>query len=183
MEKVSITSEVCNLRMKGIDLMKFLNKKVGNGSNTSFWEEIWRGDKSFKVTFPRVFALESDKKIDVATKMRQNDLGFSLRLPRVWLSSSGEFTVASVRKLIDDRRLGGSNHKTRWICTVPIKINIMAWKVRSDYLPTRLNISRRGIEIQSIMCPCCNKEFDSYDNWLEWLSSLRSNSKRKAILE
>ncbi|GJV11335.1 RNA-directed DNA polymerase, eukaryota [Tanacetum coccineum] len=214
MEKVSITSEVCNLRMKGIDLMKFLNKKVGNGSNTSFWEEIWRGDKSFKVTFPRVFALESDKKIDVATKMRQNDLGFSLRLPRVWLSSSGEFTVASVRKLIDDRRLGGSNHKTRWIRTVPIKINIMAWKVRSDYLPTRLNISRRGIEIQSIMCPCCNKEvessshiffrcpvvrnlyrkisiwwdypyveFDSYDNWLEWLSSLRSNSKRKAILE
>ncbi|GJX77443.1 RNA-directed DNA polymerase, eukaryota [Tanacetum coccineum] len=75
----SITSEVCNLRMKGIDLMKFLNKKVGNGSNTSFWEEIWRGDNSFKVTFPRVFALESDKKIDVATKMRQNDLGFSLR--------------------------------------------------------------------------------------------------------
>ncbi|GJX77447.1 retrovirus-related pol polyprotein from transposon TNT 1-94 [Tanacetum coccineum] len=186
---------------------------------------------------------ESDKKIDVATKMRQNDLGFSLRRsPRDgveleqfnalnlllagtsfslsndrwnWsLVGSGEFNVASVRKLIDDRRLGGSNHKTRWICTVPIKINIMAWKVRSDYLPTRLNISRRGIEIQSIMCPCCNKEvessshiffrcpvvrnlyrkisiwwdypyveFDSYDNWLEWLSSLRSNSKRKAILE
>nr|GEV46523.1 hypothetical protein CTI12_AA518330 [Tanacetum cinerariifolium] len=75
----SITSEVSNLRLKGIDLIKFLNKKVGNGSNTSFWEEIWRGDKSFKVTFPRVFALESDKKIDVATKMRQNDLGFSLR--------------------------------------------------------------------------------------------------------
>nr|GEW75328.1 hypothetical protein [Tanacetum cinerariifolium] len=183
----SITSEVSNLRLKGIDLMKFLNKKVGNGSNTSFWEEIWRGDKSFKVTFPRVFALEYDKKIDVATKMRQNDLGFSLRRSP-WdgveleqfnalnlllvgtslslsndrwnwsLVGSGEFTMASVRKLIDDRRLGGSNHKTRWIRTVPTKINIMAWKVRSDFLP---NISRRGIEIQSIMCPCCNKEVES----------------------
>ncbi|GJV32589.1 RNA-directed DNA polymerase, eukaryota [Tanacetum coccineum] len=186
----SIISEIGSLRIKGVDLMQFLNKKVGSGLKTSFWEESWRGDMSFKAKFPRVFALESDKKIDVATKMSHNDLGFSLRRsPRdgveleqftslnlllagtslslsddrwIWsLVGSGEFSVASARKLIDDSRFGGSSHKTRWIQTVPVKINILAWKVRSDFLPTRLNLSRRGIEIQSISCPCCNKEVES----------------------
>nr|GEW09147.1 RNA-directed DNA polymerase, eukaryota [Tanacetum cinerariifolium] len=60
------------------------------------------------------------------------------------LVGSGEFLVASVRKLIDEHRLGGSSHKTRWIHTVPIKINILAWKVQYDFFPTRLNLSRRG---------------------------------------
>ncbi|GJR57571.1 hypothetical protein Tco_1499733 [Tanacetum coccineum] len=169
----SITTEVNSLRNKGVDLLKFMNKKVGNGIDTSFWEEIWRGDMNFKTKFPRVYALESDKKITVASKMNHNDVGLSLRrAPRdgveleqfnnlnvflagtmlsdsndrwSWsLVGSGKFLVASVRKLIDEHRLGGSSYKTRWIHTVPIKINILAWKVRYDFLPTRLNLSRRG---------------------------------------
>nr|GFA85806.1 RNA-directed DNA polymerase, eukaryota [Tanacetum cinerariifolium] len=51
----------------------------------------------------------------------------------VWsLESSGEFTMASVQKLIDDKWLSGSDNKTRWIKYVPIKINVHAWKVMSD---------------------------------------------------
>ncbi|GJX76949.1 reverse transcriptase domain-containing protein [Tanacetum coccineum] len=38
---------------------------------------------------------------------------------------------------------------------VPIKINIHAWKVRLDCLPTRLNLSSRGLDIPSILCPSC----------------------------
>ncbi|GJX56129.1 MAK10-like protein [Tanacetum coccineum] len=49
-----------------------------------------------------------------------------------------------------------SNVKTRWIREVPIKINILAWKVINDYLPSRFNMSRRGIEVNSISCPLCN---------------------------
>ncbi|GJY62791.1 RNA-directed DNA polymerase, eukaryota [Tanacetum coccineum] len=239
----NITIEVNRLRNKGVDLLSFMNKKVGNGLETIFWEEVWRGDKKFKSRFPRVYALESDKKITVATKMNHNDVGFSLRRsPRdgvemeqfsslnaflegtvlsdsndrwSWsLVGSGEFSVASARKYIDEHRLGGSSHKTRWIKVVPIKINILAWKVRYDFLPTRLNLSRRGIEIQSIICPSCNKEvessnhiffacslvrniyrkiatwwelpyveFDSYEEWLDWLISLRMSSRHKNMLE
>ena len=220
-----------------------MNKKVGNGLETIFWEEVWRGDKKFKSRFPRVYALESDKKITVATKMNHNDVGFSLRRsPRdgvemeqfsslkavlegtvlsdsndrwSWsLVGSGEFSVASARKYIDEHQLGGASHKTRWIKVVPIKINILAWKVRYDFLPTRLNLSRRSIEIQSIICPSCNKEvestnhiffacslvrniyrriatwwelpyveFDSYEQWFDWLISLRMRSRHKNLLE
>nr|GEV17687.1 RNA-directed DNA polymerase, eukaryota, reverse transcriptase zinc-binding domain protein [Tanacetum cinerariifolium] len=60
---------------------------------------------------------------------------------------SGEFSVASTRKFIDNSRLIGSSKKTRWIKMVPIKVNILAWKVQFDLLPTRLNLSRRGVEL------------------------------------
>ncbi|GJT69861.1 RNA-directed DNA polymerase, eukaryota [Tanacetum coccineum] len=80
----------------------------------------------------------------------------------IWsLVGSGEFSVVSMRKFIDDHRLTGSTHKTRWVKVVPIKINVMTWKFRFDFLPTRLNLSRRGLELQSILCPNCNKEVES----------------------
>nr|GEX67208.1 RNA-directed DNA polymerase, eukaryota, reverse transcriptase zinc-binding domain protein [Tanacetum cinerariifolium] len=60
------------------------------------------------------------------------------------LEGSGEFTVTSVKKRIDDFMLPEVSSKTRWIKAVPIKVNVHAWKVKLDGLPTRLNISRRG---------------------------------------
>ncbi|GJY19607.1 RNA-directed DNA polymerase, eukaryota [Tanacetum coccineum] len=66
---------------------------------------------------------------------------------------SCEFFVAFARRLIDDRRLPNVSTKTRWIKVVPIKVNVHAWKVKLDRLPTRLNISRRGMDIDSILCP------------------------------
>ncbi|GJS86962.1 RNA-directed DNA polymerase, eukaryota, reverse transcriptase zinc-binding domain protein [Tanacetum coccineum] len=73
------------------------------------------------------------------------------------LESSGDFSVASVRKLIDDKSIPVVDYKTRWIKYVPIKVNVHAWKVKSDSLLTRFNISRRGIYIDSIMCAICDK--------------------------
>nr|GEX36318.1 RNA-directed DNA polymerase, eukaryota [Tanacetum cinerariifolium] len=72
------------------------------------------------------------------------------------LKSLGEFTVASVRKLIDDKWLPGADNKTRWIKYGPIKINVHAWKVMSDSIPTIFNISRRGISIDSLSCVLCD---------------------------
>ncbi|GJS96942.1 RNA-directed DNA polymerase, eukaryota [Tanacetum coccineum] len=72
------------------------------------------------------------------------------------LSCSGEFTVASVRHFIDDHSLVDSAPKTLWIKVVLKKINIYAGRIKMDNLPTRFNLSRRGIDIDSIICPNCN---------------------------
>ncbi|GKA88475.1 RNA-directed DNA polymerase, eukaryota, reverse transcriptase zinc-binding domain protein [Tanacetum coccineum] len=134
---LNIVTEFSMLKNQGMDLLSFMKKKVGDGQDTFFWEEVWMGDMTFKSRFPRVYALESDKKITVADKMNHNVLGFSLRrAPRdgvemeqfrdmiailkgvelpamndrwIWsLVGSGEFSVASARKFIDDHRLTGS---------------------------------------------------------------------------
>nr|GFB80172.1 RNA-directed DNA polymerase, eukaryota, reverse transcriptase zinc-binding domain protein [Tanacetum cinerariifolium] len=85
------------------------------------------GDIAFKNIVPRLYALESMKNIEVASK----------------LSHGGDFSVSSVRKLIDNAILPKGISKTRWIKEVPIKINVHAWKVIHDCLPSRFNISRR----------------------------------------
>ncbi|GKD62306.1 RNA-directed DNA polymerase, eukaryota, reverse transcriptase zinc-binding domain protein, partial [Tanacetum coccineum] len=77
------------------------------------------------------------------------------------LEGSGDFTVASVRKMINDFMIPEVSYKTRWIKAVPIKVNVHAWKVKFDGLPTRLNISRGGIDIESILCLMCSKAVES----------------------
>ncbi|GJY46563.1 RNA-directed DNA polymerase, eukaryota [Tanacetum coccineum] len=80
----------------------------------------------------------------------------------VWtLESDGVFSVASIRKEIDGNRFQDVSLPTRWVKSVPIKVNIIAWKVKSNALPTRFNISRRGMDIDSIVCPICNAGVES----------------------
>ncbi|GKA00988.1 RNA-directed DNA polymerase, eukaryota, reverse transcriptase zinc-binding domain protein, partial [Tanacetum coccineum] len=186
----SILQEVETLKIKGIHLNNFMQKKLGNGADTYFWEDLWHGDMVLKQRYPRLYALEVKKTVDVASKLSQENLTWSFRraprsgveqdqltdlttyvegvvlgvTPDRWywtLDGSGEFSVASARKVIDDNRFPEVSTQTRWIKAVPIKVNIHAWKVRMDCLPTRLNISRRGIDIPSILCPVCGSVTES----------------------
>ncbi|GJV57301.1 RNA-directed DNA polymerase, eukaryota [Tanacetum coccineum] len=180
-----LVREFAALKSKGIDCVSFIKQKLGNGENTLFWEDIWLGDSALKMTHPRLFALELKKDITVAEKMGNASLNLSFRrLPRSgiedeqyknlvsitsdvllpqmhdrwsWsLNASGDFTVRSVRNHMDDVLLPKSDVPTRWVTMIPIKINILAWKISMDRLPTRFNHSSRGLEIQSILCPLCN---------------------------
>nr|GEZ51749.1 hypothetical protein [Tanacetum cinerariifolium] len=155
-----------------------------------FWDDRWLDGESLKMRFSRVYALELCKDITVASKVTQHSLVCSLRRrPRegveqqqfeelltqingvhlvpmgdrwTWkLSSSGEFSVASVRRLIDDKTLPDAAQKTRWVRYVPIKVNVIAWKVKSNSLPTRFNISRRGIPLDSIKCGICDTRVET----------------------
>ncbi|GJY37845.1 RNA-directed DNA polymerase, eukaryota, reverse transcriptase zinc-binding domain protein [Tanacetum coccineum] len=185
-----IVQEMEVFKAQGIDLYSFMQKKLGNGADTFFWDDVWRGDMALKQRYPRLYALELNKKIDVASKLTQESLISSFRrVPRSgveqsqlidlmayiegvvlgvspdrwsWaLEGSGEFSVASVKKVIDDNRLPDVSTQTRWIKAVPIKVNVHAWKVRLDCSPTRLNISGRGIDIPSILCPICGRVTES----------------------
>nr|GEY32107.1 RNA-directed DNA polymerase, eukaryota [Tanacetum cinerariifolium] len=44
---------------------------------------------------------------------------------------------------------------TRWVKSVPSKVDITAWKIKTNALPTRFNLSRRGMDIDTLMCPVC----------------------------
>ncbi|GJT19431.1 RNA-directed DNA polymerase, eukaryota, reverse transcriptase zinc-binding domain protein [Tanacetum coccineum] len=187
---LDIVKEVDLLKKRGLNLLSFIHKKLGNGSNTLFWEKAWHGEIAFKFLFPMAYALESCKNINVASKLSHNNLAFSFRRdPRggveqdryeslmakvegttlinmrdrwVWsLKSLVDFFVASVRKLIDEYMLSDVASKTRWIKAVPIKVNVLAWKIKLDYLSTRLNMSRRGMDFDSILCLMCGKAVES----------------------
>ncbi|GKA95048.1 hypothetical protein Tco_0817086 [Tanacetum coccineum] len=146
--------------------------KVGNGETTKFWDDIWIGSKPLKLLFPRIYALDNIKDASICMKLNEPSLDNNFRrsirggieqsqfkkltdllipivlnpCPDRWfwsLEGSGEFSVASIRRFIDDQRLLTVDSKTLWIKSVPIKVNILAWKIKLEALPTRFNISRR----------------------------------------
>nr|GEZ39232.1 RNA-directed DNA polymerase, eukaryota [Tanacetum cinerariifolium] len=72
------------------------------------------------------------------------------------LNGNGFFCVKDVRCLLDDFFLPNSDVATRWVKQILIKINIFAWRVFLDRLPSKMNLSRRGIMVNSLLCPTCN---------------------------
>ncbi|GKC13380.1 RNA-directed DNA polymerase, eukaryota [Tanacetum coccineum] len=71
------------------------------------------------------------------------------------LSGDGAFRVKEVHSLLDNILLPSSDVSTRWVKFIPIKINIFAWRARLDRLPTRSNLVRRGVVMDSNLCPVC----------------------------
>ncbi|GKB28105.1 RNA-directed DNA polymerase, eukaryota [Tanacetum coccineum] len=72
------------------------------------------------------------------------------------LNGDGDFRVKDVRNLIDETFLPKDVSPTRWVKSIPIKVNIFAWKVSLDRLPTRFNLVSRGVPVPSLSCPSCN---------------------------
>nr|GEZ59082.1 hypothetical protein [Tanacetum cinerariifolium]GEZ63371.1 hypothetical protein [Tanacetum cinerariifolium] len=182
--RIEIIQELNSLKSKGIDIMSHCKKKVANGRHTSFWNERWYGDILFKEKFPRIYALENCKDVSVAVKFSSvGDIQNYRKEPRdgvekqqltemnlimnqiclattndrwSWdLNDEGSFVVKDMCNLIDDFMLPKEENKTRWIKYIPIKVNIFAWKVRLNRLPSRINLSRRGILLDSLDCPVC----------------------------
>nr|GEV48680.1 RNA-directed DNA polymerase, eukaryota [Tanacetum cinerariifolium] len=97
-----------------------------------------------------------------------------------WLD--GEFYVAWVRRLIDDKTLPDAAQKTRWVRYMPIKVNVIAWKVKSNSLPTRFNISRR-VRLIARWWDVPYVGVESYADWVSWMENLRLWFKNKLMLE
>ena len=74
--------------------------------------------------------------------------------------------MKSARCFIDDSLLSKVGVPTRWIKAIQIKINIFSWRVCMDKLPTSLNLSLRGHDIPSILCPLCSIVVESNSHLL-----------------
>ncbi|GJZ12470.1 RNA-directed DNA polymerase, eukaryota [Tanacetum coccineum] len=150
---------------------------------TRFWKDHWIGDAPLYDLFPRLFSLEMSGDVTVATKLHgllsdsfrrpvrggieaqqlahlQNLVGTSIlsNSDDRWvcnLNGDGSFQVKNIRCLLDEYFLPNDPVATRWVKFIPIKINVFAWRVYLDRLPTRLNLNRRNIQVLDQSCPVC----------------------------
>ncbi|GKE41341.1 RNA-directed DNA polymerase, eukaryota [Tanacetum coccineum] len=90
------------------------------------------------------------------------------------IGHDGKFTVGATRHNIDDTILPTLDVSTMWCKILPKKVNIFLWRLNLDRLPHRLNLSRQGLEIQSISCPVCSND------WKSWFDNLHLSSDGKA---
>ncbi|KAL4582688.1 hypothetical protein LXL04_007246 [Taraxacum kok-saghyz] len=86
------------------------------------------------------------------------------RLDNIWswsLESSGVYSVASLRRYIDDKKLPKlPSGAWEWNSLVPRKVNNLAWRVCHTRLPMRENVFNIGIRSSSV-CSLCNNDVES----------------------
>ncbi|GKA51445.1 RNA-directed DNA polymerase, eukaryota, reverse transcriptase zinc-binding domain protein, partial [Tanacetum coccineum] len=186
---ITIHKATASLKSKGVYLLGFCKKVIGNGNNSNFWYDKWLGDVCFKVKFNRLFNLDLQK--DVAQKFQNPDFAVSFRrrprggievsqfqelsllLSSVVISSSsdrwswmlnghGDFSVKSAREEIDKHLLVTSSSSTRWSKLLPIKLNVFVWCMFLDKLPTSINLSNKGLDVPCVLCLNCGNAVESH---------------------
>ncbi|KAL7587905.1 hypothetical protein Lser_V15G40076 [Lactuca serriola] len=85
------------------------------------------------------------------------------------------------RSYIDNGMLPTGGGETYWNNWVPIKLNIFIWRLRLNSLPTRANLSYRGILLDSILCPVCSAMIESIDHLFFGYSELIDLWNRVAL--
>ncbi|GKE28314.1 RNA-directed DNA polymerase, eukaryota, reverse transcriptase zinc-binding domain protein, partial [Tanacetum coccineum] len=166
---------------------------VGNGIDSRFWSDIWCGEQPLKATFPRIYLLDSDKNCNIASRVCLNDWSSVLRhSPRggvesnqfcdllniirgislsdqrdswQWsVDSAKGYTVASARSLIDSAILETGSEATRWNRNIPIKVNVFLWRLKLNKLPSRVNLDRRSVDVESILYPICLEDLETVNH-------------------
>ncbi|GJZ09423.1 RNA-directed DNA polymerase, eukaryota [Tanacetum coccineum] len=182
-------------KVSGLKVNLSKSKVYGVGVSRSEVEDMARWEKKLKYQLLRIYALETCKQIAIADKMSHDLIDYSyhrssrggvkeeqqselhsrladLFLPQMhdrwywYLEARREFLMKSVRNLVDDSLLYVDDVPTRWVKVIPIKVNVFAQIVCMNKLPTRLNLSLRGLEITSIVCPLCHLAVDSTSHLL-----------------
>nr|GEZ09993.1 putative ribonuclease H protein At1g65750 family [Tanacetum cinerariifolium] len=80
----------------------------------------------------------------------------------------GKFMVKTLTKMVEEKTLNEENaeDETRWNRLVPKKVNIFVWRAIIGKLPVRVGLDKRGIDLDTILCPCCGDIVESCDHSL-----------------
>nr|GEX87024.1 RNA-directed DNA polymerase, eukaryota [Tanacetum cinerariifolium] len=136
------------------------------------------GDSCLRLSYPRLFSLENNKVCTVAAKMsapfvsslRRDVRGREESAQLSWISDLLDTVVLSnikdVRRMFDDVLLPKSDVPSRWVKQIPIKVNVLAWKISIDRLPTQVNLHRRGVQVSLISYPICCEALENLDHLL-----------------
>nr|GEV90079.1 zinc finger, CCHC-type [Tanacetum cinerariifolium] len=112
-----------------------LKYKVGCGTKVRFWIDTWIGDGPLA---HRDWKMQWKRPIVFG------------RINAIWDSLQAELQHSTPFEGQDE--------------ILPKKVNIFLWRLNLDRLPHRLNLSWRGLEIQSISCSVCSNDMESNDH-------------------
>ncbi|GJX05747.1 hypothetical protein Tco_0193679 [Tanacetum coccineum] len=113
----TIVKEIRRLGVSGLNIFDFMKQKVGNGNIIKFWTDNWYHGGILKDIYPRLYVLENQGVVSWNSSrcslicIDHHHFG-SIRNRGLELEA-GEFSVASIRRKIDDSRLPTIGDKTR----------------------------------------------------------------------
>ncbi|PWA95769.1 HIT-type Zinc finger family protein [Artemisia annua] len=169
----------------------FNNPHTGETTSFTVAADRWIGDSRLCDRFPRLFHLDRRPEGRVADKGRWVEGVWTwewewFREPRGRVSREleleglmgtygggslmkmGGFTVKELTKMVEERILDVENagEETIWLKLVPKKVNIFVWRALKRRLPVREELDKRGIDLDTVLCPCCNSVVESCEHSL-----------------
>ncbi|XP_071704978.1 uncharacterized protein [Rutidosis leptorrhynchoides] len=84
------------------------------------------------------------------------------------LGSDGVFTTKHLAVLIDEKRLspGSQIMETVRNKSIPQKVQIFVWRSKLKRLPVFSELDKRGLDLDSILCPLCGDESETVEHAL-----------------
>ncbi|GJV18277.1 RNA-directed DNA polymerase, eukaryota, reverse transcriptase zinc-binding domain protein [Tanacetum coccineum] len=75
----------------------------------------------------------------------------------------GEYEVKELSRMVEEKILhvDSGGQETLWNKLVPKKVNIFVWRALKERLPVREELDKRGIDLDSVLCPSCNNVVES----------------------
>ncbi|GJX99335.1 RNA-directed DNA polymerase, eukaryota [Tanacetum coccineum] len=151
----SILRETRLLASKGFDFVSHCKKRVGDGQNTRFWSDTWISDLLLCVRFPRLFALEEDKEVFVASKLGSSSVDSSFR--RLIRDGIERQQWSDLSSLLESVILSPS--KDRWFCDLngegAFRVKDARSIIDDIFLPSSEVATSRGVVLDSSLCPLC----------------------------
>nr|GEV66850.1 RNA-directed DNA polymerase, eukaryota [Tanacetum cinerariifolium] len=174
-----IVGSINIMHEKGFIPHSSMQRRVNNEISTKFWYDTWMlRFVTVGIMVGILFGLVSygntanllDNLLNLLKNSTLNDSDDAC----VRYSGNSYFTVKDARGKIDDVYLPDDGSETKWNKFVPKKANVFLWRALRDRLPSRWNLSRRGVEIASITCPICDNGIDTSYHTL-WVCSLATS--------
>ncbi|XP_071715286.1 uncharacterized protein [Rutidosis leptorrhynchoides] len=79
---------------------------------------------------------------------------------------SGLFVTKAMAKLIDDKIIPKESNSIATLKNnlVPLKIGIFIWRVLRRRIAVKVELDRRGIDLDTLLCPICDNVVESVDH-------------------
>ncbi|XP_071688984.1 uncharacterized protein [Rutidosis leptorrhynchoides] len=83
-------------------------------------------------------------------------------------NSSRHFNTCDLSRIIDDISLNTESAGTETLKNylLPQKFGIFVWRAKMRRLPVRVELDKRGMDLDSLLCPRCNDTTESVDHAL-----------------
>ncbi|GKC16379.1 hypothetical protein Tco_1013161 [Tanacetum coccineum] len=164
---LDIIREFQSMSRQGLNLLSHAKLKVGDGMNTSFWNDVWLAESPLNLCYPRLFALEDDKLVSVSDKLQAPSLLDSFRMPPRGGIEDSQLT--SLAQDLADVVLSSKKDSIDGESSSHIFFNC---HVARDLLGK----VARWWELELL-------DIHVYEDWLSWFITLRLSKRLKDILE
>nr|GEY34154.1 reverse transcriptase domain, reverse transcriptase zinc-binding domain protein [Tanacetum cinerariifolium] len=111
----------------GVEFTSFCVGVVGDGMDIRFWVDRWVDNQRLCGRFSRLYHLERRKESSVMERGGGDRWKWAI-------GEDGEFTVKELSRLIEEKIL----------------------RALRGRLPVRVELDRRGIDVDSVLCPSCS---------------------------